>query len=286
MTTAQRNAIAAPAAGLVVYNTTSNCLEFYNGTTWQNLCTVACTANHSRALTSSSGLASPGGSANTTLNITATSGTPTTTISVTGLPTGVTATIGTNPVSGTGSSLITFNVGGAVPNGTYNITITTTDNCGNTGSLTYTLTVTNCTLSAAPATANIVIGRYEGGNRTINIPAGVATFRLCLMSYEPTNWTLTGAVGRITQLEIYGFDAGSTITGNGGIPTNICTPCAGGCACSAGCSPYTYSGSMGDCAAHTGYAACRWGITAAQVSHVTSGLGCGYPAWSCVTVNY
>jgi hypothetical protein len=37
MTSAQRDAIASPATGLVVYNTTDNLLSFYNGTAWTNL---------------------------------------------------------------------------------------------------------------------------------------------------------------------------------------------------------------------------------------------------------
>ena len=36
MTTTQRNAIAAPVpAGLMIYNTTTNKLNFYNGTAWE-----------------------------------------------------------------------------------------------------------------------------------------------------------------------------------------------------------------------------------------------------------
>lgn len=35
MTGTQRDAIAAPAAGLVVYNTTTNKLNFYNGSAWE-----------------------------------------------------------------------------------------------------------------------------------------------------------------------------------------------------------------------------------------------------------
>jgi hypothetical protein len=34
MTNTQRNAIATPPAGLVIYNTTTNNLNFYNGTAW------------------------------------------------------------------------------------------------------------------------------------------------------------------------------------------------------------------------------------------------------------
>jgi hypothetical protein len=40
MTSTERNAIATPATGLVVYNTTDNRLSVYNGTAWVNLATV------------------------------------------------------------------------------------------------------------------------------------------------------------------------------------------------------------------------------------------------------
>lgn len=38
MTTAQRDAIATPAIGLVIYNTTINCIEWWNGNLWYNAC--------------------------------------------------------------------------------------------------------------------------------------------------------------------------------------------------------------------------------------------------------
>lgn len=38
MTDNQRNAIANPAVGLVIYNITSNCLNFYAGSTWHETC--------------------------------------------------------------------------------------------------------------------------------------------------------------------------------------------------------------------------------------------------------
>jgi hypothetical protein len=37
MTSAQRDAIASPVAGLILYNTTDNLVSFYNGTAWTNL---------------------------------------------------------------------------------------------------------------------------------------------------------------------------------------------------------------------------------------------------------
>lgn len=38
MTTAQRNGIANKTAGLMIYNTTTSCVEIYNGSSWINLC--------------------------------------------------------------------------------------------------------------------------------------------------------------------------------------------------------------------------------------------------------
>jgi hypothetical protein len=40
LTTAQRDGIAAPIAGLTIYNTTVNCLQWWNGTYWYNGCTT------------------------------------------------------------------------------------------------------------------------------------------------------------------------------------------------------------------------------------------------------
>lgn len=37
MTTTQRNAIAGPVAGLIIYNTTNSAVEFYDGTTWSKI---------------------------------------------------------------------------------------------------------------------------------------------------------------------------------------------------------------------------------------------------------
>ncbi len=38
LTTEQRNAIANPTAGLMIYNTTVNCLQWWNGTVWYDGC--------------------------------------------------------------------------------------------------------------------------------------------------------------------------------------------------------------------------------------------------------
>lgn len=38
ITTAERDAISAPASGLVIFNTTTGCMEYYKGTQWAGQC--------------------------------------------------------------------------------------------------------------------------------------------------------------------------------------------------------------------------------------------------------
>ena len=40
MTEVQRDAIVTPAEGLCVYNLTSDCLNYYDGTIWKELCGI------------------------------------------------------------------------------------------------------------------------------------------------------------------------------------------------------------------------------------------------------
>ncbi len=44
MTSAQRDAIASPTAGLFIYNTTINCMQWYTGTSWFNPCNTTIVA--------------------------------------------------------------------------------------------------------------------------------------------------------------------------------------------------------------------------------------------------
>jgi len=51
LATLQRNAIASPIAGLVIYNTTKNCLEWFDRNTWYNGCGVQESSDASAVLT-------------------------------------------------------------------------------------------------------------------------------------------------------------------------------------------------------------------------------------------
>lgn len=56
MTTLQRNAITSPVAGLVIYNTTTNELEFYNGEHWTSSTQIAAGVTPLKKLYGSNGL--------------------------------------------------------------------------------------------------------------------------------------------------------------------------------------------------------------------------------------
>jgi hypothetical protein len=135
MTAVQMNAIAAPATGLVVLNTTTNCLEYYSGTAWQN---VVCPCSGPPATPGSitgsvTACASSAGnvySIATVANATSYNWT---------VPAGATITAGT----GTTSITVTF---GSTSG---NITVSATNSCGTSG--TSTLAVTLATIPAAPA---------------------------------------------------------------------------------------------------------------------------------------
>jgi hypothetical protein len=45
LTTVQRDLIASPAVGLIVYNLDIDCFDFYDGISWQSLCSENSTAN-------------------------------------------------------------------------------------------------------------------------------------------------------------------------------------------------------------------------------------------------
>ncbi len=141
-----------------------------------------------------------------------------------------------------------------------------------------------CTQATVGACASgvVTVGHYEGGSRTICIAQGNGTgFDLARMSYDASNWTLTGAVGRIKNLQVYSYDPATTVAGNAGVPTGI--QIRGG----SPADPYAYAQSMGDCPAHTGYAGAVFGVPQANVCHEETGLpgACSYPSYTCLAIS-
>ena len=98
----------------------------------------------------------------------------TVTLTVSGLPSGVTAAFGTNPVNGgSGSSTLTLTVGSTAAAGSSTITITGTGSDGTVKSTTVALTVTGVTagfsISASPTSLSVV----RGSTGTVTITSAV-----------------------------------------------------------------------------------------------------------------
>ena len=129
MTTAQRNAIASPATGLMIFNITTNCLKFYVGG-WQSIacgCTVAPAAPGAI-----SGLTNVGtGQAGVVYSIATVAGATTYTWTV---PAGATITAG----QGTTTVTVTFGSSSG------NVCVTAGNSCGTSSATCMAVTVGSC----------------------------------------------------------------------------------------------------------------------------------------------
>ena len=147
MTTTQRNAIASPAIGLVIYNITTNCLNFYTGAAWFETCgTLTYTAT---LTTINCGSATTTG---TLTNGTAASGVSTA-ISYTG---GNAGTYGAQSVSSTGVVGLTASLAaGTLANGAGSLTYTITGTPTTSGTASFAITVggQSCSFTLSVAAA-------------------------------------------------------------------------------------------------------------------------------------
>ncbi|MER5729483.1 M28 family peptidase [Streptomyces sp. NPDC002138] len=118
------------------------------------------------------GSANPGGSVSSTVNTTTVSGSPQTlNLTVSGAPTGVTATLSPASVQSGGSSALSVQVGASTAPGTYTLTVTGTGTTSH--STTYTLTVGgggSCTPRQVVAN-----GGFESGSAPWTATSGVIT---------------------------------------------------------------------------------------------------------------
>jgi hypothetical protein len=154
MTTTQRNAIASPAIGLVIYNITTNCLNFYTGAAWFETCG---TATYTSTLTT---LNCGGATTTGTLtNGTAASGVSTA-ISYTG---GNAGTYGAQSISSTGVVGLTATLSaGTLANGAGSLTYTITGTPTTSGTASFAITVggQSCSFTVS---VGVAIGQYPAG---------------------------------------------------------------------------------------------------------------------------
>lgn len=148
LTTAQRNAIANPAEGLQIYNSTDSIMEFWNGSCWIPFVLANCNDCYFTMSASATGDTIDhvtNNSTTVTLTLNQSNGNPQDILlSVVGaLPPGITYTITPNPQFSSGTATVTFNVSPLTPAGSYPVVLqglcgTTTQN------LIFTITVTPC----------------------------------------------------------------------------------------------------------------------------------------------
>jgi len=114
---------------------------------------------------------SPGASTSYTATVTGGSGfTGAVSFSVTGLPSGATATFNPTSVSGSGSTTLSVSTSGTTPAGNYTLAITATSGpASHTANV--TLSVGDFSISASPASATVT----RGANATYTVTIGAGT---------------------------------------------------------------------------------------------------------------
>lgn len=162
LTTSQRNAIVSPAAGLQVYNTTTNCLEVYLPLSgWRDV-TCDCQGGPSSAFTFPNQI-------NVNAAATFVASTPGMTYAWI-FPSG-------SPASSINQSqAVTWVVAG-----NYTVTLTVTDNLGCSSTTTQQITVNNC----PPPGGNVVSFSFTGGAQQFTVPA-------CATSLDIEVWGAEG----------------------------------------------------------------------------------------------
>ncbi len=151
LTQTERDAIVAPAVGLIIYNTTSNCMQSYMPLGWRDM-SCNCTSFPSAAFTIGST-----NQVNLAVNFTATQP---------GLTYAWTFGSGT-PATATGATASsTWSVAG-----TYTVTLTTTDSQGCSATTSQQVTIVNC----PPPFGNTQTFSFTGSVQTFVVPASCAS---------------------------------------------------------------------------------------------------------------
>lgn len=186
-------------------NAANNCVNF----------PVVSGPNFSLSASPSSLTVTQGSSGNSTITVTPSGGfTGSVSLSTSALPSGVTASFGTNPTTGT--SVVTFTASSTATTGTSSVTITgTSGTLSHTTSISLTVNATatpNFSLSASPSSLSVTQG--SSGNSTITVtPSGGFTGSVSLSnSALPSGVTASFGTNPTTGTSVVTFTASSTAT--------------------------------------------------------------------------
>jgi len=186
-------------------NSANNCVNF----------PVVSGPNFSLSASPSSLTVTQGSSGSSTITVTPSGGfTGSVSLSTSALPSGVTASFGTNPTTGT--SVVTFTASSTATTGTSSVTITgTSGTLSHTTSISLTVNATatpNFSLSASPSSLSVTQG--SSGNSTITVtPSGGFTGSVTLSnSALPSGVTAAFGTNPTTSTSVLTFTASSTAT--------------------------------------------------------------------------
>lgn len=186
-------------------NSANNCVNF----------PVVSGPNFSLSASPSSLTVTQGSSGSSTITVTPSGGfTGSVSLSTSALPSGVTASFGTNPTTGT--SVVTFTASSTATTGTSSVTITgTSGTLSHTTSISLTVNATatpNFSLSASPSSLTVKQG--TSGSSTISVtPSGGFTGSVSLSnSALPSGVTASFGTNPTTSTSVLTFTASSTAT--------------------------------------------------------------------------
>ncbi|HSK42351.1 MAG TPA: hypothetical protein VLA83_00530, partial [Candidatus Binatia bacterium] len=186
-------------------NSANNCVNF----------PVVSGPNYTLSASPSSLTVTQGSSGSSTITVTPSGGfTGSVTLSTSALPSGVTASFGTNPT--TGSSVVTFTASSTATTGTTSVTITgVSGTLSHTTSISLTINATatpNFSLSASPSSLSVTQG--SSGSSTITVtPSGGFTGSVTLSnSALPSGVTASFGTNPTTSTSVLTFTASSTAT--------------------------------------------------------------------------
>jgi hypothetical protein len=190
-------------------------LEFSNSANNCVLPPATQTPNFSLSASPSSLTVTQGSSGSSTITVTDSGGfTGSVTLSASGLPSGVSASFGTNPTTSTSS--VTFSASSTATTGTSTVTIT-----GTSGTLTHTTTISltvnatatpNFSLSASPSSLTVKQGSSSSSTITVTDSGGFTGSVTLANSALPSGVTAAFGTNPTTSTSALTFTASSTAT--------------------------------------------------------------------------
>jgi len=185
MTTTQRDAITLPANGLLIFNTTTRCMEFYDNGNWQNM-GCSCTMADTPVATASTNI----GANQITSNWNISSGATGYYLDVSTLSDFSNLVSGYNNLSV--GNVLTYDITGLSCATTYYYRIRAINTCGTTANSNVITAITGSCIST-------ITFSYTGGQQNWLVPTGVTSVTVDVKGAQGGSGSLPGGLGGRVQ---------------------------------------------------------------------------------------